>query len=163
VENEIGSLPFPDADMRIQIRQNEIAQTHWNLFCEAMDDDFNTARGIGILFDLVRTTNRLLDEYKDDAGSDSYATVMPLVSAILGMGRILGILGNSPQDFFHSRKTSAAENQTMDAQRIETLIREREDARKAKNYARADEIRKELEDQNILLEDRPDGTIWKIK
>jgi cysteinyl-tRNA synthetase len=79
------------------------------------------------------------------------------------MGRILGILGNSPQDFFHSRKTSAAENQTMDAQRIETLIREREDARKAKNYARADEIRKELEDQNILLEDRPDGTIWKIK
>jgi cysteinyl-tRNA synthetase len=163
VENEIGPLPSADADMLTQIRQNDTARTHWNLFCEAMDDDFNTARGIGILFDLVRTTNRLIDEHKDDAGFDPAAAVMPLMSAILKMGSILGILGKSPQDFFHSRKTAAVEHQAMDVERIEALIREREEARKAKDFARADEIREELDAQNVLLEDRPDGTIWKIK
>ncbi len=163
LENEMGALPSIQSGTLTDIMENDVAQTHWKDFCDAMDDDFNTARGIGILFDLVRAANRELDENKDKAGFDTAAGIRPLAAAIVQMGDVLGILGKSPQEFFHSRKTSAVENQSIEVVRIEALIKERENARKNKDFARADEIRDELEEQNILLEDRPDGTIWKIK
>ena len=51
---------------------------------------------------------------------------------------------------------------SIDEATIENLIRERNEARKAKNFARADEIRQELTDMNIAIEDRAEGTIWNV-
>lgn len=163
VENVLGSLPPVKPGIPEDTGHNEEARSAWDLFCEAMDDDFNTARGIGILFDLVRTTNRLIDDNRENADFDAAAVITPLATTILKMGEVLGILGKSPQAFFHSRKTTAVENRDIDEAWIEEMIEERKNARRSKDYARADQIRKALEDKNILLEDRPDGTIWKIK
>jgi cysteinyl-tRNA synthetase len=135
----------------------------WKRFCEAMDDDFNTAQGIGIVFDAVRSTNRLLDEKKDGNDDDLNTALCSLRSDMLKIGNILGILTKNPHGYFDSKKTSAIESCSIDATMIELKIQERKDARKAKDFEKADKIRKELEDMNIILEDGPEGTTWKVK
>lgn len=135
----------------------------WAHFCEAMDDDFNTARALGILFDTARQINRGLD----DAGSAGAAALPSQLSEMRGdvqkMAQILGILGDHPADFFEALKSRRLAQGTLDAAAIEALVQARVEARKARDWKRADELRQELEKQNIVLEDRPDGsTRWKV-
>jgi cysteinyl-tRNA synthetase len=151
-ENDFGSLAEDDSP-----------QKYWDLFCEAMDDDFNTARGIGVLFDAVRTINRLLDQNKESALPDIKATIGSYRADLLKIGSILGILTESPKAYFDKKKSAAVDKKSIDTAMIDQMIKEREQARKAKDFSKADEIRKELENMNVLLEDRPDGTVWKIK
>lgn len=127
-----------------------------------MDDDFNTARGIGILFDLVRTVNRELDESEGNLSAEKIAVVLSARQDLSRMGSILGILNSSPRSYFEHKKERGLESASVDAARVEQMITERAEARKSKNWKRADEIRKELDKMNIQLEDRPDGTFWKI-
>ncbi len=133
----------------------------WGQFCLAMDDDFNTALGIATLFEVVRSMNRLLDENKN-----SFSQEDKLHSGradILKMGAILGILNESPEDYFAKKRTTGLEKKSIDSEMIDKMINERTEARKTKNWARADQIRKQLSEMNIIIEDRPEGTIWKMK
>lgn len=133
----------------------------WGQFCLAMDDDFNTALGIATLFEVVRSMNRLLDENKN-----SFSQEDKLHSGradILKMGAILGILNESPEDYFAKKRTTGLEKKSIDSEMIDKMINERTEARKTKNWARADQIRKQLSEMNIIIEDRPEGTVWKIK
>ena len=132
----------------------------WNSFCEAMDDDFNTARGIGILFDAVRNINRLLDE---GINPSSEPALRSAKADLLKIGGILGILQESSKRYFEKKKSRGLEKSAVTPETIEKLIAERLAARKSKNWARADEIRDFLAGHNIVLEDRPEGTVWKIK
>ncbi len=132
----------------------------WNSFREAMDDDFNTARGIGIVFDAVRNLNRLLDENLVPASEPELRSAK---ADLLKIGDILGILQEAPKQYFEKKKSRGLEKSAVDPETIEKLIAERLAARKSKNWARADEIRDFLAGHNIVLEDRPEGTVWKIK
>lgn len=111
-------------------------------FREAMDDDFNTALAVSVLFELATEINR--------TGSSA------LVRQLLELGKVLNILGSAPEKFLQGGAGS-----TDDAGRIEALIAERAAAKKAKNYARADEIRKGLLAEGIELQDGPAGTAWR--
>ncbi len=135
----------------------------WNAFVEAMDDDFNTAKGTGVLFDAVRSINRELDEASGDLSGAAKATVAGAAGAVLKMGRVLGILTNDPAEYFEVKKSEGMAAISMEPEEIDRLVQERTDARKAKDFARADEIRQQLEDMNIAIEDRADGTIWKFE
>ena len=132
----------------------------WNSFREAMDDDFNTARGIGIVFDAVRNLNRLLDENLVPASEPELRSAK---ADLLKIGDILGILQEAPKKYFEKKKSRGLEKSAVDPETIDKLIAERLAARKSKNWARADEIRDFLAGHNIVLEDRPEGTVWKIK
>ncbi|MBW2193818.1 MAG: cysteine--tRNA ligase [Deltaproteobacteria bacterium] len=134
------------------------AGEYWRLFCEAMDDDFNTARGIGILFVAVREINRTLDE-NGDTLSPSIKTAC---TDILRIGSILGILSESPEVFFQNKTDKVIEKKSIDPAAINEMIEKRREARKAKDWKTADEIREKLEKMNIVLEDRSEGTVWKI-
>ncbi len=145
--------------------QTDDAQTDgglvWERFCEVMDDDFNTARGIGVMFDTARNLNRLLDA--TTASSAISAEIVDMAGALLRMGRVIGILEEAPAAYFESIKTRSLAHQTLDAAAIEELIRARAEARQARDFTRADQLREQLEAQNVQLEDRPDGsTIWKV-
>ncbi|MFH2065285.1 MAG: cysteine--tRNA ligase [Pseudomonadota bacterium] len=129
-------------------------------FSEAMNDDFNTAKGIGILFEAVRTINRTLDE--DPAGEASRKTIACTRLDLEKMGSVLGILHENPEDYFNRKKNAAIEEEAIDAAWVEEMIQSRKLARKEKNWAKADQIREALEKMNIIIEDRPDGTIWKV-
>lgn len=133
---------------------------YWKKFSEAMDDDFNTARGIGVLFDAIRITNRILDEAPNrDTIIDSITCARVDIQKI---GEILGILHENSENYFKTKKTAAIQEEAIDAIWVEEMIQSRKNARKEKDWAKADQIRQELEKMNIILEDRPDGTIWKI-
>ncbi len=147
-----GADPVPDE-----------AGNDWGRFCEAMDNDFNTAQGIGVLFEAVRGINRLLDE---SAGVPEDALRQALakpVQDIRRMGGVLGILTELPEDYFEARQSRLRREKGVDAAAVDALVAERTAARKAKDWSRADAIRRQLEAMNVLVEDRPEGTLWKIK
>jgi len=135
----------------------------WTQFCEAMDDDFNTARGIGVLFESVRQMNRLLDEAGDQLAPETEKMLLYGREAILKIGTVLGIMTESPAAYFDKKRSHALEKESIDPAAIEQLIQERAAARKAKDWATADRIRDQLDAMNVILEDRPDGTMWKMK
>lgn len=137
------------------------ATEFWKQFCLAMDDDFNTALGIAALFETVRNMNRLLDE--NSFSQDAEDKIRSGRADILKMGAILGILNESPEDYFAKKRSTAIEKKSIDSEMIDKMLKERIEARKAKNWARADQIRKQLEEMNIIIEDRPEGTDWKMK
>ena len=110
-----------------------------------MDDDFNTAAAIGILFDGVKTVNTYLKENEPLDGK-------VLDAAVEFFRRLDSVMGILP-----------AEEAREEGTEIEKLIAERNEARKKKDFRRSDEIRDELAARGIILEDTPDGTKWKKK
>ena len=111
-------------------------------FREAMDDDFNTPEAFAVLFDLANEVNRT-----------RFAAKAGLLRAL---GGVLGLLGRDPEEFLRG---DLPEGWTPE--RIEALIAARAAAKRAKNYAEADRIRKELAEAGIALEDTPQGTTWR--
>ena len=119
-------------------------------FIEAMDDDFNTAAAMGVIFEAVTEVNKYLKENE----KVSPAAVSAAEKFFTDMDQVLGVFG--------IEQDKKAEDDGEAAQ-IEALIAERNAARKAKNWARSDAIRDELAAKGIILEDTPQGTKWKKK
>ena len=134
----------------------------WKQFCEAMDDDFNSARGVGILFDTVRKVNRILDQYNDTLPLEVKTMILTTQADLLRIGKTLGILMESPKAYFDKKRSKGLEKQSIEFAVIEKLIQERNMARRVKDWEKADQIRKQLQDMNVAVEDRPEGTVWKI-
>lgn len=116
-----------------------------NRFVEAMDDDFNTADGLGVLFDLARSCNIYLKE--------GFPYSRELLEEVLQFFREVN-------DVFEIIEISAPE--TLD-EKITAMISRRDEARTAKDWAAADRIRDELLARGIILKDTPHGTRWKRK
>ncbi len=110
-------------------------------FEKAMEDDFNTADAVSAIFELVKLANTNVSE------ESSAALIKALKENILMLSDICGLLVEK-------------EDEMLDDE-IERLIEERQEARKAKNFARADEIRNMLSERGILLEDTREGVKWK--
>ncbi len=128
-------------------------------FEAAMDDDFNTAKVFGLLFDLARDLNKVLDEQKKITASLSSL----LFKAIENIHGVLGLFGSAPQSFLEANREEGLKKAGLKPQEIELLIQQRNEARRTKNWAEADRIRKLLADQGVQLKDHPDGTtVWSI-
>ncbi|WP_426348272.1 cysteine--tRNA ligase [Alloiococcus sp. CFN-8] len=112
-----------------------------NKFMEKMDDDFNTADGISVIFDLVKDINTNITV---EASKELIEVAMKLIREL---GEPLGILQED-------KKVNLEEE-------IEALIEKRQQARKERNWALADEIRDDLKARGIILEDTPQGVRWK--
>jgi cysteinyl-tRNA synthetase len=129
-------------------------------FDAAMDDDLNTAQALGYLFETVRLLNRLLEAPTSDPG---YLTILAeMYDELVDLGRVLNLLQADPQAMITTLRQKAADLKITLAE-IEQLIQERTQARKDKNWARGDAIRNQLIELDILLEDTPQGTIWRVK
>lgn len=132
-------------------------------FYEAMDDDFNTAKAIGVLFDTVRALNRMLDQPDEQRTPDLPDELARGYADLVQMGTILGILSQSAADYFQVRKNMGLDRQNLDPAAIDQLVARRTAARRNKDFATADQIRAQLAEQGIVIEDRADGTVWKIE
>ncbi|WKA61302.1 cysteine--tRNA ligase [Pectobacterium aroidearum] len=120
-------------------------------FREAMDDDFNTPEAYSVLFDMAREVNRLKTEDVQAANQ--------LASALRKLSRVLGLLEQDPEQFLQN----GAQVDNDEVKEIEALIQQRKDARAAKDWALADQARDRLNEMGIVLEDGPQGTIWRRK
>jgi cysteinyl-tRNA synthetase len=113
-------------------------------FKTAMDDDFNTPEAVAVLFDLANEVNRSQSE--------------EAAAQLKALAGVLGLLQRDPQEFLQGEASEGGLDDTAINAQIEARIA----AKKSKNFAEADRIRKELADRGILLEDRPDGTTdWR--
>ncbi|KTC78369.1 cysteine--tRNA ligase [Legionella brunensis] len=121
---------------------NDELDEYWlKQFNQAMDDDFNTPVALSVLFQLSHEINK--------------TNSVKLASTLKHLASLLGLLQSSPDSFLQA----GLEGHEKDA--IEKLIQERLEARAAKNWARADEIRTILANQGIDLEDGSGGTTWR--
>jgi cysteinyl-tRNA synthetase len=128
-------------------------------FEEAMDDDFNTAVAIAALFELSHDLNRLLQNPTPHAAQ----VLLKGREAFAVAGEVLGIFQEDPRAFLETARERKAEKLTLTQGEIEKLITERNEARKNKNWTRADEIRDQFASQGIILEDGPQGTTWRVE
>ncbi|HTF95808.1 MAG TPA: cysteine--tRNA ligase [Cellvibrio sp.] len=121
---------------------------YYKAFVAAMNDDFNTRVALATMYDLVRELN--------SSQSDNDRAVQ-LAGELKALGGILGIFRFDPTDFLQTGNCNQ-----ISAELVEKLINDRIEAKKAKNYGRADEIRKQLTESGILIEDSKDGTTkWR--
>lgn len=111
-------------------------------FIEEMDDDFNSANGIAVMFDLAKEANRYLREEKT-----SKQILQAFLDQFIEFAEVLGII--------------ITEQKELLDEDIEALIEKRNEARKKRDFALADQIRDELKEQGIILEDTAQGVRWK--
>ncbi|MDT8420223.1 MAG: cysteine--tRNA ligase [Desulfuromonadales bacterium] len=132
-------------------------------FREAMDDDFNSALAIGHLFEGVRSINRLISEKKFRKKAELVAQVRDLHRTVIKLGEVIGLFRSDPHSWLEQFKLAGLDSLGISAGEIESLIAERLQARKDKDFTRSDEIRDELEVRGIMLLDSREGTSWKLK
>jgi cysteinyl-tRNA synthetase len=129
-------------------------------FDAALADDLNTALALGHLFETVRLVNRLLE---DPAPEPAYLAFLGEVQEdLVDLGRVLNLLQADPGEMVRSLRQKTLDLK-IPPQEIDRLIEERAQARRAKDWARADAIRKQLAEMDIHLEDTSQGTIWRVK
>ncbi|MES2499327.1 MAG: DALR domain-containing protein, partial [Pseudomonadota bacterium] len=150
---------FEDNLIDISSTQIDWSNEFATKFKEAMNDDFNTSIAIAVLQGLATEVN----------------TIKSLESAILlkNLGGILGLLQDDPVKFVQGKIIDATINEQANSTdssdaaivfselSIETRIKNRAEAKKSRNFAEADAIRKQLADAGIILEDTPQGTTWR--
>jgi len=128
-------------------------------FEEAMDDDFNTALALGHIFEFIRDVNRFLDSKPSGTKADELLQKSKVL--LSEVGKVLSIFGRTPEEWFSSlivkKKIGLSEKEILER------IKQRQDARKRKEWEMADRIRKELEERGIVLEDKEDRTDWRVK
>ncbi|UCG34461.1 MAG: cysteine--tRNA ligase [Phycisphaerales bacterium] len=144
VRGAMGSARPGEADAGVAEKAKDIEAR----FAEAMNDDFNTAIAMATMFDLVKVANAAVES----GATQGALSLIDETFRVLG-GDVLGIVTD--------RMTEAADGgETLDGV-MRLVIELRADARRNKDFAAADRIRDGLTDAGIVLEDRPDGTVWK--
>jgi cysteinyl-tRNA synthetase len=129
-------------------------------FVEAMNDDFNTARALADVSEVLRLVNDVLDK-----PGDAVVDRRTLTHARHGLSVIaecLGVFGEEPSTVLDRIASRRQEEKGVNAEEIEALIAARNNARKSKDFKRADEIRQELATRGILIKDTPTGTTWTV-
>ncbi|MEZ5562533.1 MAG: cysteine--tRNA ligase [Gammaproteobacteria bacterium] len=115
-------------------------------FIAALDDDLNTPQALAVLFNLARDANRSTDPAERAA----------LAARLRASAALLGLLGADPNDWFMTETGDG-----LSAAQIETLLEARRAARASRDFKRADQIRDQLVDAGILIEDSAEGTRWR--
>lgn len=126
-------------------------------FYAAMDDDFNSALALAKVFEGARELNRFFKE-SGESQEEKARVAGVFMSLLKPVREVFGILEMDPHEWFKG----GTKGLPMPVEEIERLIQERQEARKRKDWARADAIRDELKSKGILLEDTPKGTIWRL-
>lgn len=134
-----------------EVEPDPVAAIDWqNLYArkfkDAMNDDFNTPEAIAVLFELASDINK--------TGSKENAGLLKV------LGGLLGLLQQNPQAYLQNTPVAAA-SEALTADDIEQLIQQRINARKEGRYSDADAIRKNLQQQGVILEDGAQGTAWR--
>ena len=138
-----------------------LASNFTERFNEAMDQDFNTAKAVGLLFELTRTVNRLANKKAvKKRGGPIFAKAL---EAYAVTADVLGIGGMEPTDFFNELKYKRIQSTGLDAAWVEARLEARLQARSEKDWAAADAIRDELLAQGVEVMDSAGGVDWRVR
>jgi cysteinyl-tRNA synthetase len=129
---------------------NDTKSAYIERFEAAMNDDFNTAKAISVMFECANEINKLKSTDSEQAAKTA--------SDLLTMAGPLGLLSQNPEEFLQS---TAGTNEAISAADIDALANQRLQAKSDKNWALADQIRDELKQQGVILEDSGKETTWR--
>jgi cysteinyl-tRNA synthetase len=149
--------PSPEEDKVLQF--GNAFDTLWK---EGMDEDLNTAKVIGLVFEYVRLLNAYIDKKGFKPTNLTRTICEQFVQCFKTLSAVLNIFGENPTEFLSQLKLSVLEDRNLKTQFIEDKIRERTEARSQKDFATSDAIRNELLNLKIELRDLPSGTDWDI-
>ncbi len=147
LRKKLGSASQGEPDTEVAEQLNQLREK----FEAAMNDDLNTSVALSVMFELVRLSQKLIDDSKTTAATFNLVDVL---FNRLG-GDCLGVVKDEYQ------VAGVVDDELID-KLVKVLIEQRNDARKQKDYTRADELRKKLDEVGIVLEDKPDGTTWRM-
>lgn len=141
--------------------ENELTmlESEW---VKAMEDDLNTAGALGHVFSVVRLANRMLENKawsKSAAGRDLGARIL---ENLRSWGKALGLFQSCPAGWLAELKTCRVRRNGLDVLKVEDLLEARQEARQAKDFARADAVRRELLDLGVEVRDTPAGQVWDV-
>lgn len=129
-------------------------------FIAALDDDFNSAQALGLLFEFARALNRFSGHKKARKRGGTLAALY--LDACALVHDALGLLGDDVDSFMEVVKEKRLGAMGLCRDDVEALLRDRALARTNKAWAEADEIRTKLDSLGIVVMDRPDGAIWRV-
>jgi len=133
----------------------ELALTLKERFEEALSDDLNTARALGALFELLREVNKTQGPLPKEIGEK-------ILEGLEVYQRVLGILKEDPEEFFNKKRRKKLQEIGLSLEKLEELIKKREEARKKRDWETADSIRALLSSYGVRLMDTPQGTKWDV-
>ncbi len=131
-------------------------------FDESMDDDINTAAALGHIFGIVRLINRVSDAPKLRRCEGAKALYAAFGGARKRWSEVLGLFGCSPAQLLADLRASRIARKNIDVQAVESLISQREEARKNKDFAKADALRDSLSAMGVSLRDGSGGASWDV-
>jgi cysteinyl-tRNA synthetase len=129
---------------------------------EALDDDFNTAEALAAHGEALALANRILDGKLEAPKDVKRRTLERLGADLTVASQELGLLEADPAAWLAAHRDRRCRARAIDVARVEARIAERTDARKAKDFARADAVRDQLKSEGIEIMDTPRGTSWRV-
>jgi len=148
--------PIKDKELWQELNQLE------SNFINAMDDDFNTAMLLGIFNDFLRLLNQHLDNPSFIKKPGAVGLLQKCYQELARLGKVIGVFQEPPEQYIERGKHQGLSIIGLSQKELEQRIEERAKARAEKNFKKADEIRSELAQMGILLEDTREGTEWRI-
>jgi cysteinyl-tRNA synthetase len=129
---------------------------------EAMRDDLNTSAAIAKLSEPLSEINRLVASKKGVDKAVRWRSIDRFVRDMGEVSAMLGLFAHDPDGYLRDRRDRKAARIHLDVDRVEDLLRQRTQAREAKDWARADAIRGELDALGVTVRDGPEGSIWTL-
>ena len=145
----ISTVKVRDKDTVLLTTMQKLSLKKYIKDVHGEDLEKNTVEDALKRFDLAKEINTLKSSDKEKAGK--------LAGLLKELGDVLGLLAMDPEEFLKG----AVDKSDVDVDLIEAIIKERNDARKEKNWAVADAARKKLADMGVVIEDGPNGTTWR--
>ena len=131
-------------------------------FMDALEDDVNTAAAMGHLFNMVRIAGRVLEDKKLRNSEGGRDILKAFRDATAKWDTLLGLFAQKPEGFLASLREIRARRRGLDMNMVAGLLRERQEARAAKDFARSDAARDELAALGVEVRDTPEGPVWDI-
>ena len=158
---EMSRGEVPPSDL-LEGNIEETVEGFLSKFEEALADDFNTPRALAAISDVAKIANELT-ESKEEPSAELAATIDRIAHDLVDVGEVLGILQRDPDVGLREIRDLNVGNLELDAEEIDALVAEREQARDDEDWERADEIRDQLAELGVEIMDSADGTDWRIK
>ncbi|MDJ0623414.1 MAG: cysteine--tRNA ligase [Desulfocapsaceae bacterium] len=153
----------PDLDSMITEKEKVKLANIEERFVKAMDNDFNTAQAQGVLFDTIKVLNKVRRNLPANPASGDITLLKTAVAKLKQLAGIMGLLREDADSFLTRKKAEMLAGLDIDEYTINRMIEERYAARAAKDWAKSDEIRDTLLQNNIELKDSAEGTTWTVK
>ena len=135
---------------------------HCQGFADAMEDDLNTAAALGHVNALFRLVHRVAESKQLRKSAKAFAVLQTVSNQRAIISKVLGLFGQDPETFLATLKTMRVQRKNIDETIIQSLLKEREQARSAKDFASADKLRDQLAQIGVGVRDTPEGQVWDV-